>query len=71
MGQPKHQSVRLASLFAMSIAALAGCNSSDSVNEIPEASRKALDQRKVDFKPRQAKASPSGGQHSKGPVEGR
>jgi hypothetical protein len=71
MGKPKRQSARLASLFAMSIAALAGCNSSNSVSEIPEASRKALDQRKVDVKPRQAKASPPGGQPSKGSAKGR
>jgi hypothetical protein len=55
----------------MSIAALAGCNSSNSVSEIPEASRKALDHRKVDVNPRQAKASPPGGKPSKGFVKGR
>jgi hypothetical protein len=71
MEQPKHRSARLASLFAMSIVALAGCNSSSSVSEIPEASRKAIDHRKVDVKARQAKASPAGGQLSKGSVKGR
>jgi hypothetical protein len=52
--------------FGMSIAPLAGCDRSMSVSEIPEASRKAVIQRKVDVRPGQAKPSRTGGSPTKG-----
>jgi hypothetical protein len=57
--------------FCMSVAPLAGCDSSTSVKEIPEASRKALIQRKVDVKPGQSKSSRSNGSVTKGRASGR
>ncbi len=46
--------------LSISVAPLAGCDSSTAVKEIPEASRKVLIQRKVDVTPGQAKSSPAG-----------
>ena len=39
------------------VAFLAGCGGSSDVKELPEASKKALIQRKVDVEPRSAKSS--------------
>jgi hypothetical protein len=52
--------------LAMSIATQAGCDRSAPVSEIPEASRKPLEQRKVDLKPGKAKSAPAGGSLTKG-----
>ena len=70
MRQRKPARARLLSVFAtgfgISITPFAGCDRSTSVSEIPEASRKALIQRKVDVKPGQAKSSRTGGTATKG-----
>jgi hypothetical protein len=58
-------------VFAMGSVALFGCDGPASVSEIPEASRKALIQRKVDVKPGQAKSSRTGGSLNKGRSGGR
>jgi hypothetical protein len=71
MGLTNRRSGRLVSVLATSIVALAGCDRSNSVREIPEVSRKALNQRKVDVKPGQSKRSPPGGALNKGRVQGR
>jgi hypothetical protein len=52
-------------LFLMA-AFLAGCGGSSDVKELPEASRKALIQRKVDVEQRPAKSSKAGQGSSKG-----
>jgi hypothetical protein len=53
------------------VAPLAGCDSSSAVKEIPEQSKKALIQRKVDVTPGQAKSSRTGGAPTKGRASGR
>jgi hypothetical protein len=53
------------------VAPLAGCDSSTAVKEIPEQSKKALIQRKVDVTPGQAKSSRTGGAPTKGRASGR
>jgi hypothetical protein len=52
--------------LGMSIALVFGCDRSNTVSEIPEESRKALIQRKVDVKPGQANSSRTGGSLPKG-----
>jgi hypothetical protein len=55
----------------MSIVPHFGCDRSSTISEIPEASRKALIQRKVDVKPGQAKSSRTGGTFDNGRSSGR
>jgi hypothetical protein len=57
--------------LGMSMALLFGCDRSNTVSEIPEESRKALIQRKVDVKPGQANSSRTGGSLTKGRASGR
>jgi hypothetical protein len=56
--------------LGISIALMAGCQRSTSVTEIPEASRKALIQRKVDVKPGRAKSAQNGSSRPKGRANG-
>ena len=62
--------VLLGLLTSLSVAPLAGCDSSTTVKQIPEASRKALIQRKVDVTPGQAKSPRTGSSPTKGRASG-
>jgi len=57
--------------LAMSILPSGGCDRSAPVSEIPEASRKSLEQRKVDVKPGKAKSAPAGGSLTNGRAKSR
>jgi hypothetical protein len=63
--------VSLAVSLIVVIAPLAGCDSWTAVNEVPEQSKKALIQRKVDVTPGKAKSSRAGGPPTKGRASGR
>ncbi len=52
--------------LATSLLPSGGCDRSAPVSEISEASRKTLEQRKVDVKPGKAKSAPAGGSLTKG-----
>jgi hypothetical protein len=52
--------------LSLFVAFVAGCGGSSDVEEIPEASRKALIKRKVDVEQRPAKSSKAGKATSKG-----
>ena len=60
------RTIRFVMALGMSLAAFFGCDRSTTVSEIPEASRKALVQRKVDVKPGRAKSPRTGGPLTKG-----
>jgi hypothetical protein len=53
-------------VLAMSLLPSGGCDRSAPVSEVPEASRKTLEQRKVDVKPGKVKSAPAGGSLTKG-----
>ena len=55
----------------VAIALFAGCGSSTGVSEIPDQSRKAIIQRKVDVTPGTAKSSRTGAAPAKGRATGR
>jgi hypothetical protein len=57
--------------LGMAVMLIAGCNSSTTVNEVPEQAKKALIQRKVDVSPGQAKSSRTGGAPAKNRGSGR
>jgi hypothetical protein len=57
--------IRFAAL-SLCVAVVAGCGGSSDVQEIPETSKKALIQRKVDVKQRPAKSSKAGQGSPKG-----
>jgi hypothetical protein len=54
------------SALSLIVAFLAGCGGSSDVRELPEASKKALIQRKVDVEQRSQKSSKAGRVSSKG-----
>jgi hypothetical protein len=53
--------------LSLNVAILAGCAGSSDVQELPEAAKKTLVKRKVDFEPRTTKSSNTG----QGPLKGR
>jgi predicted aminopeptidase len=57
--------------LCVAVAPLAGCDSSSTVKEIPENAKQALNKRKADVSPGQAKSSRTGGTTTRNRASGR